>query len=1119
MSTKSNYSPAVIDAVMAMMDREFTKRCILSHEARLEVCIRLLDEEEIMAEAERKYDLATLFSGGNCAQAVVEEEPGKVMHVYQQLTAKQQAALVRNNRDFRLEFDPCLPMAHAYGAAQRGIDTQRCLRACNTYDGAIGDFGGNYSTHHRAGRVGHSCTLVEDVRNLHRNIERDVNLHATYGADVQTNHCTVGAQRCDVQFTQAISVHTLPDIPVGDWPDILDRHGVEHVMAVFHFDNMLFQSESGKLPDCDMEYYREGENVVFHFSEDSSFGYSHNWVNLQKYAVPWALSSTKTGYTYLYEILHSGGGVITAEINRVETRSLGRQVARPMYAYIPNDEWIDIESCVRDTSIAAPETSAAAYVRVTVRVPREFYEFLSMYAMAVDQKDFNKDNFVGVAMTYNSTRAFGNTFLTGKHVLSELEVGDMIDCVWHYVCWLRANNTERVKAMNRALISKQRVPGIPSMQALALVPVSVAVAPFVLAGDCLSHYTRAFAAAWRRLVTDRMDVPKQVDVPMYVKLPTSGVGNFNGYFPGSSLVHRRGIARQEPLPASAMFELWMDKVDKVDVVPTPSVAKPEEDDVSTTTTTVSQTSVSTAATSVCSDVVTPVVSVKPREDVTEPEYEIDLNCDVHKLFAGRFRAYAKYYAEFRPSDGIVRDGLSLDEVHRDGDKMMLESALYHLDVGNGVLRSLVDLVKSVAPGGYINGLRVDNQNYGNDAAIRFFEINAGYAPEGLKDYMICIDVKTQHILKVYKSKDGKFAEIREPCSGTVMVDKTCVVFNSYGLALNVLKLLDKYEQPDCEMELRDDVPGSGKTTAIVNAFTMNDVVVSTVKDSRDDTFERLKKLGVHNGDEKSLMARVRTNHSVTLNGFNAPGGCDVLFADEGLMEFPGIMCAMIAILKPRVVKTYGDSEQIGAIDRSPSMGVLMYSRILNWTRVIQGDTSLSMPGDVCVILSRFYRRIIKTKSPVRRSLRVLHVTDVSHPAYTVARKGHEYMSVLTADRAKLISARGFVDGKKAAAIVASGGKVSGSRVFSVHEAQGQRFDRSNVVRMNPNTVAVLNSKSHIIVAMSRHYYSCDYTTLVADDQLAKAMNTPVSEAELDAVMLPSEPWMIDRIDRIKNGVN
>nr|QKS69538.1 methyltransferase [Erysiphe necator associated virga-like virus 14] len=1101
-----HHDDVVVEALREMLERDFVKRGIVSKDVQRKVCMKMLREEDVVSDAEHKYNLASLMSTGCMPQHVIATDITRVHHSSIFLTGDEEKALVRNNRDLRIVFDGGMTVSHAMGFAQRGIDTERCLRHLNGYDGALIDIGGNYAMHRRAGRVVHSCTKCVTLREVHRMTERMVNNELSKGPGDQMDFCRGGAENCDVQATQAMCIHAMPDIDVNMWPKIMDRHGLTHVVGVFHFDTMMYQLEAGKLPDCGMVYHHDGADVVFHFENDPSFDYRHNWENLKKYAVPWALASTESEYTYVYEIIHSAGGVVTAEINRVMTAGLGRQIDMPLYAHIANEEWVVVESCVRNKEEGYSDMSHAAYERVKVQLPREMYEFMSMYGLSGDSvgEPMNKMAFMKMAMTYNSTRSFGEVCLTGKTRVSEFDMEALVDCMWHYVCWLRANNDQRVKAMNKALVAGQAIPNIPTIQALTLVPITIALAPLAKVGDLFGHYTKAFADAWRALISDRLRVPRMSDKPCYVKLRSIGFGQRKGFFHGAPLVTRRLVKPVVPLSEDEMVEHFLSSVDENESLSDDTVSSCDggSSDTSEGSSETSVSSVEPEPLKVVSDVVAPVSSYN--DDV--------INGDVRAREAARFTEYDELYSRRSPAPSIVGVTDNTGELYKDARSMLLEAALYNYDVGEGVIDRLRKMARDVAPGGHVNKLRVENENAGSDSGIVFFQVHADSSSPGLQEYGLCINPFNGRVHRVGRSADGKSATVTGCASSMVMTAEMCRVFNSYELASSVLRVLDTAKIPNATIELVSGVPGCGKTTEIVNEFTLEDAIITTVKHSREDTLAKLKKKFGLDCDIQVLNKRCRTNHSAAMHRFGTYGGVRTLFCDEGLMEFPGIMLSVIMKYQPKCVRIFGDPKQIGAIDRSPSMGVLMHPKFSLYSRITLRDTSKTMPGDVCVILTKLYGHMVYTTSPVRRSLMVRHVTDVAGPSYTQAVPGWEYMTVLTADRAKLLTGRGFVDGKKIEGDV----KPDCARVFSVHEAQGQRFDRSSIVRMNPNTAAVLDSEQHVIVAISRHFYQCVYTTLVRD-KLSALMETRVTDAELDAVMKPPEEWLVNKIQKLQGG--
>jgi hypothetical protein len=287
-----------------------------------------------------------------------------------------------------------------------------------------------------------------------------------------------------------------------------------------------------------------------------------------------------------------------------------------------------------------------------------------MYGLASDSSSMtmNKKVFTDMAMTYNSTRTFNNVFVTGKEKIDELDMPRIIDSIWHYVRWMRSNNEARIKAMNQALLSKQKIPSIPTLSALALVPISVLAAPVIAVNDVVNYYARDFTDAWRRLLIGKLDVPVKYEMPSYIKLDGVGIGNFNGYFPGSALVPRRVIKRDIVDNADKLFETFVACIEEE----RSNSSVSEDSDQSTE----------------CETVDTEITALSAVDFEEEPVVRVnddDLNGDIRKKFANRFAAYRDYYNQCRVVSTDATDGWDVKEIHKDAQAAMLEYAIYSLE--------------------------------------------------------------------------------------------------------------------------------------------------------------------------------------------------------------------------------------------------------------------------------------------------------------------------------------------------------------------------------------------------------------------------------------------------------
>jgi len=315
------------------------------------------------------------------------------------------------------------------------------------------------------------------------------------------------------------------------------------------------------------------------------------------------------------------------------------------------------------------------------------------------------------------------------------------------------------------------------------------------------------------------------------------------------------------------------------------------------------------------------------------------------------------------------------------------------------------------------------------------------------------------------------------------------------------------------------IAGAGKTYRIVNEFTVEDVVICAVRSTADDTLAAILSLKKPDGTfkfaglEKVVARRVRSNDSATMHAIPR---AKVLFADEGLMTHSGQLVIVANTCRAKVVKVFGDETQLRLIQRGSKLVALRLESLLFWTQMVEMNETVRLPADALLIHASFHspRRapLLRTFSPIMRSIKWHKVVNDQAREFKFARKGVCYMSILRTDKGVLVGNDGFYDGKKP-----QDAAKGVSPVFTGHEAQGKSEPHWVLVRINAKTVGVLNSKPHQNVVFTRHWVTLDVVTTkgpVEDPLAALAVRAmEFTEEELRAVQLPAPDWLIARIEQ------
>lgn len=259
--------------------------------------------------------------------------------------------------------------------------------------------------------------------------------------------------------------------------------------------------------------------------------------------------------------------------------------------------------------------------------------------------------------------------------------------------------------------------------------------------------------------------------------------------------------------------------------------------------------------------------------------------------------------------------------------------------------------------------------------------------------------------------DDKILKMAETIAGPDMDNPDSVVF-------------DSWEVP--KITWINGVPGCGKSTWIVRSFRPNgDLIVTTTTEAAKDLKEKLSlRIGA------DVRSKVRTLKSVVVNGLKAPerGSCHRLMVDEALMNHFGeiVMAAMVTSAKE--VLLIGDVNQLPYIDRE-NLFKQLYVRPELVASVSQDLLcTYRNPMDVAYALSEVYSGIYSSRPVVKSLIRKPFKDEqipksLSNTLYLV-----------------------HTQGEKQSLTIEGYGKGEGSRVLTIHEAQGLTYGRVVIVR-------------------------------------------------------------------------
>ncbi|CAG9122974.1 unnamed protein product [Plutella xylostella] len=265
------------------------------------------------------------------------------------------------------------------------------------------------------------------------------------------------------------------------------------------------------------------------------------------------------------------------------------------------------------------------------------------------------------------------------------------------------------------------------------------------------------------------------------------------------------------------------------------------------------------------------------------------------------------------------------------------------------------------------------------------------------------------------------------------------------------------------------VPGCGKTTWVVNNFDVSkDTIITTTTEAAVDIRNRL----AHRiGD--MVRTRVRTMASVLVNGFREHVGCQRLIIDEALMNHFGAIVIAARLSRASDIALIGDINQLPYIDRE-NLFELRYSRptlVANITQELL--CSYRNPMDVAYALREVYSGIYAATTRIQ-SLQLKRFTDAAIPKSQT----NTLFLTHTQEEKETLTSQGFGEG-------------TGSRVLTIHEAQGLTYE-SVIIIKTKDKIKLHDSIPHAVVALSRHTSACTYYADDTEDAIGNLAKTAIT---------------------------
>lgn len=261
------------------------------------------------------------------------------------------------------------------------------------------------------------------------------------------------------------------------------------------------------------------------------------------------------------------------------------------------------------------------------------------------------------------------------------------------------------------------------------------------------------------------------------------------------------------------------------------------------------------------------------------------------------------------------------------------------------------------------------------------------------------------------------------------------------------------------------VPGAGKTVFILNEHRPGkDLVLSLTREGCMSLREKM--MVKHRMSVLDAKKFYRTVASLLVNGCSCK--FERVFIDEALLMHAGTVGFVTAITGASTIILVGDEWQIPYIDREKVSNLDFGSPKLFANVTTTLTCSRRCPVDVCFALSQFYPGIHST-NPVILSMSTAAVSD-----QVLLDKPNTLFLAHTQEEKEALKVLGL-------------GRLTGSNVLSIHEAQGLTFKNVILVRFNKRRMPIYDSIEHAIVAISRHTQFFCYVNSGQTDMVTSLM--------------------------------
>lgn len=1121
-----------IDEMLALAGGVLDKEYIMDAGVRREVCRMLLEREELFTLTGKKFEMAELMEMIAPTAGVVDTRP--TININATLTAGERAMLTHTYPHVSLVFRDGLHQGHGLAYASRIIETHELLARVPAHTPTVGDWGGNYMVH--AGRAGakgrsfevHCCNLVEGATEHHRQVQRQVGIERGLP---YSSYCVNGVRNCVARYSHSISVNALPLIDPGEIVSIFRIHETTIHEAFFHFDPAMNEGETaGYMAPVGQEWEVVGDEFHFRFRGDGSLPYVQKVAWTLEYARPWIRTADDWEYVLYNSVRVVAPGRCKTTIYRLDKNTVGYIPPRGFLRWVGGEDEV-VLPVPRYNPKLGPVTSPASYEVGYRKVPVDLFNFAFFRGIANDSDrpdlPLRRATIQDAVTVYKVNRKVNGVSITEEAKLTSAEVSDVSTGVYLAVLSTMAKNRAMLKVQTDQMLRVQNRWGKEGFfWLLGKCATAAALTPLLALCDKFEDAVDAVALMMRRDDAEPGMLGAPCRLVPYVELPAIAYDPVNRVVPLVAGIGEKPFVppveeeeeggKPEPNPDEVVKHFYTNYKDIFPAEikesmreklfgddPSPREATPpplEARDVGG-------------------------VGALPED---EDESELPTRAEAEEYI---IENRDQWIAEFRALQDQVPEALwnaddepeeAPDKVLKDVHLRIQEFALHCFDLNMCAEGQMREWLKAHWNFDRPNYPAMERDNELKEIGAAFYQVEEGYVvglPEGVA-YDVLMDPVTRTVIPVVR-KNGK-QYVGKTAMDVVYALDMMRIHNSKRAGVAAMKMLrgpDKMIIPDVAYDLVSGIAGSGKTRELTRDFTLRDIYATGPRASAAKQLAFLAKLPKFANAGENLARRVRTLDSFLLNRMPL---AETLMIDEALMTHSAVIFILAAKCRAKRVRVSGDSKQIPMIDRGSGHGQLAYSVNKHWTSVTYLNVSDRMPCDATRLNRKRYpawrQPLIKTRSPVRRSMFLHVVPDTNSRIYTDVRQYETILTFLQSDKYFLLSKPGHVEGK--AFNAADGSYTQTNRpVLTVHEAQGDTYPVSKIIRVNKFTGDIFDSAAHRYVATSRHLIESHYVTPVVDPlskEYAEAMR--YTEDELDEVQDELSDELVGRIRKLKQDM-